>query len=146
MSSNNCDQFCLFQEISGMLIPKKYRAIPLIVWYKQISTIYLPLFFLNWICPHQITNRPFQGHLLKPLQLLQVLNRLPNCSNSSMNTEIVIVDYTSQWQCIESIHYIEVDILIVFVEALLIKIHDLGHLTSLMIATKEKDFFGEIDL
>lgn len=119
-----------------MLISKEYGAVTLVVGYKQISTVYLPLFLLNRISPNQIAYGSFQRNLLKPLQLLQLLNRLPNSSYSSMHTEIIIVNNASQRKSIEAIHNIKVNILIILIKALLIEIHYLGHLTSLMISTK----------
>jgi len=63
-----------------------------------------------------------------------------------MNTKIALVYNANQRKSIETIHKIKINILIVFLTGLVVKIHDLSHLTSLMITSKHNNFFRVFDL
>lgn len=60
-----------------------------------------------------------------------------------MHAEIIVVDNADQRQGVEGIHDVKVHVLIVFFDSLLVKIHDLGHLPRLVVATKHEDLFRE---
>jgi len=63
-----------------------------------------------------------------------------------MHTKITLVYDTDQRKSIETIHEIKVNILIVFLAGLVVKIHDLSHLTSLVVASKHNNFIRVFNL
>jgi hypothetical protein len=62
-----------------------------------------------------------------------------------MHAEILLIDDAGKRQGIESIHEIEVNILVVLPAGLLVEIHYLSHLTSLVISSEHDDLRGVLE-
>lgn len=62
-----------------------------------------------------------------------------------MHTEVLLVDDAGQRQGVESIHEIEVNILVVLPAGLLVEIHYLSHLARLVVPPKHDDLRGILE-
>ena len=129
-----------------MFAAEEDRTISLVVGNEEVTIVGLPVILLDRIRPNEITNGPFQGHLIKPLQFLQLLQTFPSRCDPSMHTEIILIDNTDKRQGIEGIHDIEVHILIVLLNGLLVEVHDLRHLTRLVVAAQHDHPLGKFHL
>lgn len=63
-----------------------------------------------------------------------------------MHAEVIFIDDADQRQGVEGIHDVEVHILVVLLNCLEVKIHDLSHLPRFVITTQHEDLIREFDL
>lgn len=146
VGSDDGDELCLFEEVAGMLAAEEDRTVALIIGDEEVAVVGLPVILLNRIRPDQVTNGPLERHLIKSLQFLQILQTFPSGCDASMDTEVILIDDADKGEGIEGIHDIEVDILVVLLNGLLVEVHDLRHLTRLVVAPQHDHPLGEFHL
>lgn len=133
VTSNNRNQLIFFKKLMSKFGPKVHRTVSLFV--EGWAAIHYPTFRIrNWIWPHQITESTLQRNLIESVYFIKIRNSCWTISTGPcMNAKIFLIYNASERQSIESIHYFEIDVLIIFLTWFIVKIIHLCHSSALMI-------------
>lgn len=104
-----------------------------------VSLLRLSLLTLGGVSPHQITDYSLQRNLDHSVLFHYVLHFKGLRRNASMDTEILVVNNTSEREMVKNIHNAEIKVLIVLLTTLFIKVETLSHLTGLMVPSQHEN-------
>lgn len=130
-------EFILMQKLIRSSLSKEVRAPSDIILNELLRA--WTLFILNWIRPKNITKETNSWWLLKPLQILQIINRLQFRRYATVKGKEFIIDETRYGKGIKCLHKQFISLLVVLIETLCTKVEELRHLATLVISSQHVD-------
>lgn len=111
-----------------------------------VQFLSLSLLILRGVRPQQIAYNSLQGNLKHSVLFYNLVNFNGLWRNSPMYTKVLVINYTRKRQCVKNIHNAEVQVLIVFLAAFLVKVETLSHLTRFVVASQHKNVVFVLNL